>query len=166
MPSRSREHLEEVNMLMAKRNGAVISTVFILVARDFREGTIVYLLERLRRAGISVSLVGLSDRLIKGYHGMEIRPDLSLGQLPPTSDHELLILPDGQACVAALLADPRVVQLIDDTLLNQGLVAAMPEAEVMLEQLGLVTAKTAFNFIWLKGQDLADFAEQLISSLQ
>jgi putative intracellular protease/amidase len=153
-------------MLMVKRNGAAISTVLILVARDFREGTIVYLLERLRQAGISVSLVSLSGRLVKGYHGMEIRPDLSLGQLPLTTDHKLLILPDGQACVAALLADPRVLQLIDDTLLNQGLVAAMPEAELMLEQLGLVTAKTAPNFIWLQGQDLANFSEQLISCLQ
>jgi putative intracellular protease/amidase len=153
-------------MLMVRRNGATNRTVLILVARDFREGTIVYLLERLRQAGISVSLVSLSDRLVKGYHGMAIRPDLSLEQLPQDPCHRLLILPDGRACVSALLADPRVHQLIEETLHSHGLVAAMPEAEVMLERLGLVTAETVANFVWLKGQDLAAFTEQLISRLQ
>jgi putative intracellular protease/amidase len=126
-------------MLLAKRNGSATGTVLIPVASEFHEGTIVYFLEHLREAGISVSLVSLSNRLIRGYHGMVIKADFSLGQIPLHSDHKLLILPGGKACASALLADPRIHQLIDETLDNRGLVAAMPEMEVMLEQSNLIS---------------------------
>jgi 4-methyl-5(b-hydroxyethyl)-thiazole monophosphate biosynthesis len=152
-------------VLQERRNGAAHNGVLILLAKGFQEGTTVYCLERLRQAGISVSLVGMSARNIKGYHGVTLRPDLSMEQLPDVSSYRLIILPAGKACVSALFADPRVHQLIEMTLHNRGLVAAMPDAEVMLELSGFVTSRTAPSFIWRSNGELEDFATQLIDNL-
>jgi hypothetical protein len=110
--------------------------------------------------------VGLSARLIRGYHGMTVRPDVTLGQLTGTADHKLVLIPDGKECVSALFADPRVHQLIENTLKTQGVVAAMPEAETMLERSGLVTSSTASSFVWRRDKDLTEFTAELISHLE
>jgi putative intracellular protease/amidase len=158
--------LKRILMIRAKRNGAARDAALILLAQDFREGTTVFCLERLRQAGISVSLVGLSARLIRGYHGMAVKPDFSIEQLPGAVNYRLVIIPEGKACVSALLADPRVHQLIETTLHNRGLVAVMPDAEVMLEQSGLVTSSTASSFIWQRGSQMEEFTAQLINTLE
>lgn len=152
-------------MIPRKRNGNGHGSALILLAADFREGRTVYCVERLRQAGISVSLVGLSAGLITGYHGMTLRPDVTLSQLPEAMNHKLVLIPDGKECISALFADPRVHQLIETTLENQGLVAAMPEAEAMLEQASLVTSGTAASFMWQKDRDFEGFVKELINCL-
>ncbi len=152
-------------MLTTNQNGRGSNAALILLAPNFIEGNIVFCLEQLRQAGIPVSLVGLSAGLIKGYHGMIVKPDYSLGQLSTIHGHKLVLLPDGKACIAALFADPRVHQLIKTTLKNNGLVAAMPDAEVMLEKSNLISAETASNFLWQRDHDLKTFTEQMITFL-
>lgn len=149
-----------------KRNGAPGSVALILLAPQFREGRTVYCMERLREAGISVSMVGLSAGLIAGYHGMAVRPDLTLSQLPETTGHKLLLIPDGKESVAVLFADPRVHQLIKTTVKNEGMVAAMPDAERLIEQAGLVTARSASQFVWKRDGDMKGFVTALIHYLQ
>jgi len=157
-------------MISTKQNGTVSHKALILLAPDFREGTIVYCLERLRQAGVAVSLVGLSARMVKGLHGMVVRPDFSLGELiskmdtqsSGCADHPLIIIPGGNACISALFADPRVHQLIQSALQKEGLVAAMPEAEKMLEQTQLLTPETVSCFLWINRNELEECADLLI----
>ena len=149
-----------------KRSGTVGSSALILLAPEFKEGRTVYCLERLREAGISVSMIGLSAGLISGYHGMTVRPDFTLSQMPDCVSHKVVLIPDGKACVSALFADPRIHRLIKATLAGHGIVAAMPEAESMLERAGLVTSESAPSFVWSRDKDLKTFAGELINHLE
>jgi len=153
-------------MRSRKRISGSNSKALILLAPDFREGRTVNLLERLRQEGVSVSLVGLSTGLISGYHGMTVRPDVSLEQLPGTPEHRLVIIPDGKECVSSLLADPRVHHLIKTTLNNSGYVAAMREGETILEESGLVTSCVFSQFVWRKDNDMNSFATELVHRLE
>lgn len=146
------------------QNGTAHQGALILLAREFAESSTVTCLERLREAGIPVSLVGLSAGLITGSHGLAIRPDLTLDQVLPAARHDLVMLPRGMAAVSALFADPRVHRLIVGTLDNHGLVAAAPEAQLLFEQAGLITPGATASFLW-QGEDLEQFVSQLIERL-
>ena len=137
-------------------------SVFILLAPGFEEGSAIYCLDRLREAGILVSLVGLSAGLISGAHGVTVRPDRTLGQTSTLTPPYLVLVPDGKKSVTALLADPRVHRLLTATLENNGKIAAMPAAAVILKNGGI--GLEAAPLISFNGS-LDEFTNQLINSI-
>lgn len=136
--------------------------VFILLAPGFEEGSAIYCLDRLREAGILVSLVGLSAGLISGAHGVTVRPDRTLGQTSTLTPPYMVLVPDGKKSVTALLADPRVHRLLTATIENNGNIAAMPAAAAMLENGGI--GLKIPPLIPFTGS-LDEFASQLINSI-
>ena len=134
--------------------------VFILLAPGFEEGSTIYCLDRLREAGILVSLVGLSAGLISGAPGVTVRPDRTLGQVSDGTPPHMILVPDGKKAVSALLADPRVHRLLSATIEGNGKIAAMPAAAAMLGEggIGLETAP-----IIQSNGSLDEFAGQLIN---
>lgn len=136
--------------------------VLILLAPGFEESVTVYCMEQMREASLQVSLVGLSNGLIRGIHGLSIQPDISLDQLEPSGQVKLVVIPGGRKCTSSLLADPRVFQLLKITIASNGIVAATSNAASILKQTGL-TKK--FPSTWLIPEhelELNTFTEQLI----
>lgn len=137
--------------------------VIILLAPDFAEGATIYCLDRLREAGIAVSLVAVSAGLISGAHGVAVRPDYTLEQLTAVTPPSLVIIPDGKKSVTALLADPRVHRLLAATLDNDGLIAAMPIAASVLGSIGGKQRAAEFPIITQSDDNLDGFSDRLIN---
>jgi hypothetical protein len=101
---------------------------FILVSDGFDEPAVVECLCRVREQGASATLVGLYSGLLSGYHGLTIRPDFSLNQLEQqyqTLGTQTAVILSGRTNLTALLTDPRVHRLVEQTLSNEGFVAVM-----------------------------------------
>jgi putative intracellular protease/amidase len=149
-------------------NTAQAIKVFLLLTDGFAEEAIVTCCCRLRATGLPVDLVGPSSGLLKGEHGLWIRPDLSLNQLAPewsaTAVSHALILAGG-ICSPRLMADPRVHRLIDQTLDAKGLVVILaPGAEVWTELVDR-QANNGSNLMVQSVGETAVFVETLINRL-
>ncbi len=108
--------------------------IFILLAAGFEEEAVVSCLTQLRSAGVSVSLIGASAGLVRGMHGVTIKPDSTLGKITAVSPPKIVFIPDGKQAVTTLLSDPRVHRLLSATVENNGRIAAMPTAAAMLDK--------------------------------
>ncbi len=137
--------------------------VIILVASGFEEGATIYCLDRLREAGIPVSLVSVSAGLISGSHGVAVRPDCTLGQLTMSPPPKIVLIPDGKKSVSALLADPRVHRLLAATIENDGTIAAMPAAAAMLGGMESEGETIVSSIITQSNASLDEFADQIIN---
>lgn len=136
--------------------------IVILLAPGFEETAVVYCLEHMREAGLPVSLVGLSAGVLKGSHGLAVRPDYSLDQLSPETVHQGVLVPGGSACVSVLLTDPRVHQLLDVTLKNNGFVAVLATAVPLFTQSFPLTAATSSHLIQQGEMKINEFTDYLI----
>lgn len=150
---------------MVVQSSSLNNKVLILLAPGFEEITTVYLLTHMREAGLSVSLISLTAGLVTGHHGLAVRPDYSLEQLNTKPPSQLLIVPGGRECTSALVTDPRVHQLIDTTLNNNGYVAATLTAEAFLTQMGISTLRDNPNFIQQENMEIESFTKLLVNLL-
>ncbi len=100
--------------------------VLVLAADGFDETGVVCCLARMRRAGISISVVGLSSGMITSSCGINMRPDWSMDDVIANgSTPRLVILPGGRQSKMALQVDPRVFKLLNRTIANGGYTAVM-----------------------------------------
>jgi putative intracellular protease/amidase len=136
--------------------------VLILIAQGFDEISLVQCLAQMREAGLGVSLVSLSARPMDSIHGLTVRPDLLIDQLPVTTLPRLVIIPGGSSCAAALMADPRVHQLIETVLNRSGVVAAMSTAQSVLVNAGGPETSVS-NFVVQNNLPVSEFVGQLIN---
>ncbi len=109
--------------------------VLLLLAPGFEEGDTIYCVDRLREAGIPVTLLSISSRSIRGKHGIMLSPDMTLDQYSSTKPAELVIIPGGQQSSSTLMSDPRIYKLLRGTLKANGTVVVMLSAEIILEML-------------------------------
>lgn len=137
--------------------------IVLLLTPGFEEGTAVYCLDRMREAGLPVSVVGLSDTSIRGNHGIAIEPDYTLDQLCSDSPYPLLILSGGRQYVASLLVDPRFHKLYQSTINRNGYLASTTQTAVFLEKAGISKSK---QILTQGSMDAADFANYLINIAQ
>ena len=140
--------------------------ILILLATGFEETPVVYCVDHMREAGLPISLVGLSTGLIKGLHGLMVRPDISLDQIPPGTIYQGVIVPGGQQCVSSLLTDPRVHQIFEATLQNDGFIAAMATAaSQLLAQSSIPELGVMSCFVEQADMEISEFTEHLINLL-
>ncbi|PIE80598.1 MAG: hypothetical protein CSA11_07575 [Chloroflexi bacterium] len=137
--------------------------VIVLLAPGFEEGSAIYCLDRLREAGVPVSLVGVSAGLISGAHGVSVRPDCTLGQVMDVPSPKIVFIPDGSISVSTLLADPRVHRLLAATVKNDGAIAALPAAASMLDGMEVEGGTAVSPLVTPSDGGLDQFADQLIN---
>ena len=85
--------------------------------------------------------------------------DLDEDRLP-----ELLIIPQGEVCMKHLLVDPRVHDLINNTVDKGGWVAFGAGAELVLSQIPLRYRLTHDHVCLQRNQKTAEFAHELLAS--
>jgi putative intracellular protease/amidase len=137
----------------------------ILLAPGFEQRTTICLLDHMREAGLSVSLVGLTAGLVKSDLGLVVRPDYSLEQLVNRAPYQLIIVPGGRQCTSSLVMDPRVHNLLEATLKNDGFVAATLTAEPLLTQMGIPAPLDSSRFISQKDMEVKEFTGALVNLL-
>ncbi len=116
--------------------------VYILLADGFEEMEALAPADLLRRAGLSVSLVGLDAPVICGSHGISVTADLPLEQVS-LEETDMLVLPGGTRGVDHLLASPAAMALIRSACDLGCWVAAICAAPTLLAHLGLLENRRA-----------------------
>ena len=136
--------------------------VFILAAPGFEESQTIHHLSALREKGIPTSLIGLSCQGVHGRHGITINPDYALSDLKSTQSGALVLIPGGRQCISRLTADPRVHDLINNTLANNGVLAATKSAEPILEDTCFRSLLNGRHYHPQGDMELNEFSDYLI----
>ena len=119
-----------------------MKTALVLFAAGSEELEAVTVVNILRRAGVSVTLAGLTDGGLRGSRGVTIQPDATLAAVLQDS-FDMIVLPGGQPGTNNLKADARVLKLVQDMYQQGRYVAAVCAAPSVLAAAGLLTGKQA-----------------------
>lgn len=146
----------------------------VVIVEGFDEVEAVVTLSTLRREGINTKSVGLTDGIIRGAHGILLKPDYTLTDLSQSMDIlsiNLVVLPGDVRNLAALEVDPRIHSLLGQLLTRGGIVAAniqsQPTLQMMLAQQYLADEHRASQMLFWRPADLsiAAFAQGLARKL-
>lgn len=101
--------------------------VIMVIADGFDEAEAIVILSTLRQAGVCAKSVGLTSGLIKGAHGIPVRPDFTLADLEQALDPAsiaMVILSAGERYLSSIKTDPRVHRLLRQVVAHQGYAVA------------------------------------------
>ena len=115
-------------------------SVIVLLAPGFEELETVTIVDVLRRAGITVLLVGIAPSPIEGGHGIKVMTDLSIDDV---KTYDALILPGGNPGYINLERDQRVLKLIRAAYDAGKYVGAICAAPHVLGKAGIMEGATA-----------------------
>ena len=119
-----------------------MKTALVLFAEGSEELEAVTVVNILRRAGVTVTLAGLSDGALKGSRGITLQPDTTLDAVM-NDDFDMLVLPGGMPGTRHLQADARVIKLAQDMAKHGKYVTAICAAPMVLATAGLLAGKRA-----------------------
>lgn len=117
----------------------------IILADGFEEIEAITVIDILRRAGISVTVAGVTDTKIKGSHNIVVLADKKLDEIWP--DYDACVLPGGMPGATNLASSQKVLSVIT-AMHNKGkIVAAICAApSVVLAPTGILKGKSATGY--------------------
>lgn len=118
--------------------------VYILLGNGFEEAEALVPADLLRRAGISVALVGLNGAEVAGAHGITVKADRTIDEVS-AADMKMVVLPGGMGGVESINACPKALELIQAAAASEKvyLAAICAAPSVVLGPLGLLNGRRA-----------------------
>lgn len=116
--------------------------IYIFLADGFEEIEALAPLDVLRRAGLTVTTVGIGGKYITGSHKITVEADITDSDFTP-KDLKMIILPGGMPGTKNLDNSPVVHNAIKAALENDAYVAAICAAPMILGKLSLLEGKRA-----------------------
>lgn len=116
--------------------------IYTFLADGFEEIEALCPVDIMRRAGLTVTTVGIGGREIVGSHGITVRADISDSELC-AEDIELIFLPGGMPGTKNLDASKAVHQAIDLAIEQNAYIAAICAAPMILGKRGILNEKEA-----------------------
>src|SRR5712691_4419156 len=108
------------NDLLSRRSHIFMSTlrlqgkiVGFFVAQEVEDLEFWVPVMRLREEGAHVIVIGLSTQTVRGKHGLEMTPDVSIEEAPTADELDAIVIPGGWA-PDKLRRNQRVLQLVRD----------------------------------------------------
>ena len=135
--------------------------IYMFLANGFEETEAIAPLDILRRAGLSVTTVGIGGKKVTGAHGIVVSADIADAELDLSSAPiEAVILPGGMPGTLNLNASPAVHSAIDKAAAEGAIIAAICAAPMILGEKMLLSGKEAVCYpgfeAHLKGARLSD----------
>lgn len=119
-----------------------MKTALVVFAEGSEELEAVTLVNILRRAGVAVTLAGLTSGALGGARNIILQPDTTLEAVQ--HDHfDMIVLPGGQPGTRNLQADQRVLNLVRQMAAQDKYVVAICAAPMVLATAGLLDGKRA-----------------------
>ena len=132
--------------------------VYVLLAEGFEEIEALAPIDFLRRAGVDVSVLGLTDRTVTGAHGIPVVADALVSDAD-FSRADALLLPGGMPGTKNLDADPRMTDILSTVFGQGGILAAICAAPMVLGTRGYLEGKKAICYPgfeeYLKGAEVS-----------
>lgn len=125
--------------------------IYMLLGTGFEETEAIAPLDLLRRAGVSVTTVGLNGKTIRGSHNIWVQADMEISELDLTT-LEGIILPGGLGGVASIRACKSAMDAIRFAWDNGKLTAAICAGPTVLADLGITDGKNATCYPGCEGQ--------------
>ena len=119
--------------------------IYLFLAEGFEEVEAICPLDLMRRAGLSVTTVGIGGSTIVGAHGIGIQADVSDTDFSPNAitAADLVFLPGGMPGTLNLAASPTVTESIVRANELGAYLAAICAAPSILGDMGLLAGKEA-----------------------
>ncbi|MBM7556629.1 DJ-1 family glyoxalase III [Halanaerobacter jeridensis] len=119
--------------------------IVIPLADGFEETEAITNIDVLRRAGLNVVTVSLGSLTVHGDHGIDVQADQNISDLD-LDQVEGIVLPGGMPGAKHLKEDKRVVELVEKLDEEDGLVAAICAAPMVLEEAGVIEDRPATSY--------------------
>ena len=119
--------------------------VYLFLATGFEEVEALCPLDLLRRAGVNVCTVGVGGASVTGSHGITVQADITDEQFLASENAapEMVILPGGMPGSLNLDTSPAVDAAIQAAAANDGYLAAICAAPLVLGRRGLLQGRRA-----------------------
>lgn len=134
--------------------------IYVFLADGFEEVEALAPADVLKRAGVSVQLVGIGGKTVAGSHGISVVCDFTDSEISLNSNLEGIFLPGGMPGTLNLEKSPVVQNAIDWAVENDKLICAICAAPSILGHKGILNGKNAVCFPGfedeLKGAYLSD----------
>lgn len=109
----------------------------ILLSKNYEETEAITVIDYLRRAEISIDVIATEGQLeTVGAHGIHILADHLLADITP-ADYDLVITPGGTGGVAALKANPQVIDLLQAQKQAGRYIASICASPLLLDAAGI-----------------------------
>ena len=119
--------------------------IYVFLADGFEEVEALAPVDLLRRAELTVKLVGVGKRTVTGSHGITVVCDLTDEEADP-ADLTMLVLPGGMPGTLGLEKSPIVQAFIDFAADNDRWIAAICAAPSILGHKGLLDGRRAICY--------------------
>ncbi len=119
--------------------------VIVLLAEGFEELEALSPIDILRRANVEVKTVGITGKDVMGTHGISVRADLLPNEVNK-DDISAVVFPGGMPGSLNLDASPYADEFIAAALKNNGHIAAICAAPLVLGRRGMLKGKRATCF--------------------
>jgi 4-methyl-5(b-hydroxyethyl)-thiazole monophosphate biosynthesis len=108
-----------------------VPTAIVVLAKDFEDIEAVTAIDVLRRAGVEVTVAGLSEGPVRAARGTVVIPDAALSDVLDRP-WDAVVLPGGMPGAERLGRDPRVLDLVRSALEEGRIVAAICAAPAVV----------------------------------
>lgn len=126
----------------AKESEVECMKVLVPLAEGFEEIEALTVVDILRRAGVEVVTAGLKEGLVKGSHGVWVRPDTALDRISE-ADFDAIVLPGGFPGFVNLGQDDRIMSMIQEMNRAGRCIAAICGAPSVLIRAGVLEGRRA-----------------------
>ena len=126
--------------------------VYLFLADGFEEIEALCVLDFLRRAGVSVTTVGVSGKIANGSHKIPVICDILENELDLNSPFDMIILPGGMPGSTNLDNSLVVDKMIKRAVNEDKFICAICAAPFILGKRGLLKGKRAICYPGFEGQ--------------
>ena len=116
--------------------------VYMFLGTGFEETEAIAPLDLLRRAGVEISTVGITGKMVYGSHGIGVEADILPAEMDLTN-MEMVILPGGLGGVASARASQEALDALRYAWEQGRFVAAICAGPTVLADLGITDGKNA-----------------------
>ena len=117
-----------------------MAKALVFLASGFEEIETVTVVDVLRRAGVEVTVAGLTPNVIEGVHAMKIVPDRHIDEVN-IDDFDAIVVPGGNPGYKNLRNDPRVIGMVKKAFDSNKLVSAICAGPAVLSDAGILKDK-------------------------
>ena len=128
--------------------------VYVLLGEGFEEAEAIVPVDLLRRAGVEVKLVGLTDDKVTSSHGITVVCDCALREVDEDA-LTMVLLPGGLGGVEAIQANEAALGVIQRAWDRGAYIAAICAAPTILARLGMLDRRQAVCYPGMEDQMLS-----------
>lgn len=119
--------------------------IYLLLAEGFEEIEALAPVDFLRRANLSVTIVGMTETIVCGSHGISVSADCLFDDCD-FSDADMIVLPGGMPGTKKLDEDPRLDGVLSSVYARGGVLAAICAAPMILGKRGFLQGREAICY--------------------